>query len=205
MTRQVTKIETDYAIIFKKTTQLFIKQKDVTIKHSFGFFDNEVSVDEQKNPKSTDDLVEAILRNKREMSPPDGVDVNFDRVLDAERDYWSIRGLAYAFVSVIINNAHINDGLWKRFKLERSLKDLEEQINHVQDCPKCKQVMNQAVMAINYINIIPRIVTREDGEKALKYLAEKNNMSEAEFREWINKASDQIIKEMNDTDKSKTD
>lgn len=164
---------------------------------------------EQTGLKSTGELIEAILKNKREMSLPDGVGIALnsmvDRVIGAERDYWHIRELAYAFVSVIINKAHVADGLWKRSKLVRSLKNLEEEINHAQACPKCKKVMNQAVMAIGYINIIPRIVTREDGEKALKHLAEKNNMTEAEFREWMNKTSDKIIREMNEADKPKTD
>lgn len=160
---------------------------------------------EQKDRQGTAELIEAILRNKREMSHPDSIGFNFDRVIDAERDYWHIRELAYTFVSVIINKAHVSDGLWKRFRLERSLKDLEEQINHAQACPKCKQVMNQAVMAINYINMISRVVTMEDGEKALKHLAEKNNMTEDEFRAWMNKTSDKIIKKMNETDEPKTD
>ena len=159
----------------------------------------------QNGLKSTDELVEAILRNKREMSPPNGVTFNLDMVIDAERDYWHIRELAYGFIRVIINKAHVRDGLWKRFKLERILKDLEEQINHAQSCSMCKQVMIQAFMAIDYISMIPRIVTREDGEKAIKYLAEKNNMTEAEFREWMDKTSDRIIKEMNEDDKTKTD
>ena len=160
---------------------------------------------EQKGRKSTDELIEAILRNKREMSPPGGVDFNFDRVIDAGKDYWHIRGLAYEFISVIINKAHVDEGLWTRFKLVRSLNDLEKKINHTQTCPKCKQIMNWAVMAINYINIIPRIVTREDGEKAIKYLAEKNNMTEAEFRKWMNETSNRILKEMKEADKPKTD
>ena len=160
---------------------------------------------EQKKPRNTDELIEAILKNKREMSPPDGIDFNFDRVLDAERDYWKIRELSYDFINVIIEKAHVKDGLWKRFKLERSLKDLEEQINHVQACPECKKVMVLAFMAINYINMVPRVVTREDYEKAIKYLAEKNNMTEPEFREWMNKISYKVIKEMNEADKSKTD
>lgn len=159
---------------------------------------------EQKSRKSIEELIETILRNKIEMTLPDGVvwDSMIDRIIDAERDYWQVRKLAHEFVNVIIEKAHINDGFWKRLKLVRSLKDLEEQINHVQACPECTQVMNQAVMAINYINIIPRIVTREDGEKALKYLAEKNNMTEAEFREWMDKTSKRIIKEMNKTNKT---
>ena len=160
----------------------------------------------QKDLKSTDELIEAILRNRREMTLPDNVDFNFDRVIDAERDYWHIRKLAHVFVKeVIINEAHFNDGLWEGFRLERSLKNLEEQISHVQTCPKCKQVMYYAVMAIDYINIIPKVVTREDGEKAIRYLAEKNNMTEAEFREWMDKTSAKIIKEMNETDKTKID
>jgi len=76
-------------------------------------------VADQKDCKSTDELIETILRNKREMSPPDGVDFNFDRVIDAERDYWQIRKLACVFVKeVIINEAHFNDGLWKEICYE---------------------------------------------------------------------------------------
>lgn len=164
---------------------------------------------EQDGHKSTDELIEAILRNKREMSLPDGVDFNFDRVMDAERDYWHIRKLSWAFVRVILDTAHAGDGLWKRFKLARSLKNMEEEMGHVQVCPKCKEVMHHAAMAMNYvnnyINILPGVVTREDGEKAIKHLAEKNNMTEAEFREWMNKTSDRIMKEMNGADKTKTD
>ncbi len=48
-------------------------------------------------------------------------------------------------------------------------------------------------------------VSREDAKKAIRYLAEKNNMTEAEFREWMNMTSDGIIREMNKTDKVKSD
>ena len=51
-------------------------------------------------------------------------------------------------------------------------------------------------------NTSPRVVSREEGERAIKFLAKQNNMTEAEFREGVNKTGNEIIKKMNEDDKT---
>ena len=86
--------------------------------------------------------------------------------------------------------------------MERSFKSLEDEINHLHNCPRCKEAISQAVRAIEYLKIAPRIVTIEDGEKALRHLAVINNMTPEEFRVWMDNTSDRVIEEMNGKDKT---
>ena len=147
---------------------------------------------------------EAIRENQEAVTVPGGVDFNqaLKAMADADKKYWTERELAYGFIRVILDKAHENDGWLEWFKLERSIKGLEAQINHSQGCPKCKRVVEHAVGAIDYINMVPRAVTLEDGEKALRSLAKKNCMSVEDFRAWIDATSDKVIKEMNEGDKT---
>lgn len=117
----------------------------------------------------------------------------------ADQDEFRLE-LAYGFARVILGTVHRKDGWWSRLKMERSFKSLEDEINHLHNCPRCKQVIDHAVKAVEYLKIILRVVTREDAEKAIKRLAEKNKMTEEDFRKWIDETVDRVIKEMDKAD-----
>ena len=154
-----------------------------------------------KGFRSDEERLESIRRTQEMMKDPEGLD--YEKMIREPWDNYHIeRGLAYGFIRVILDKAHENDGWIEWFKLERSIKDLEAQINHSRGCPKCKRVVERVVGAIDYINMAPRVVTLEDGEKAIRYLAERNNMSVEDFRTWMDATSDKVIKKMNNGDKT---
>ena len=162
-----------------------------------------MDVADQNQFRNDNEVLEAIGKSQERMKEPEGF--NFEETLKESLDsFHTERRLAYEFARVILDTAHLKDGWWSRLKLERSFKGLEDQIDHLQNCPRCKQVMGHAVKAIEYLKIVlsitPMIVTREDAEKAIKCLAEKNKMTEADFRNWMNETGDRVIKEMNKTD-----
>ena len=147
--------------------------------------------------KSDEECLEAIRKKQELMREPKGF--NFEQILKESWDsYHTERELAYGFARVIIGTTHRKDGWWSRLKIERSFRNLEDEISHLQSCSRCKRtMMDQAPKAFEYLKIVPRVVTVDDGEKALRSLAKANNMTETEFRQWFDKISKKIIREMN--------
>ena len=156
---------------------------------------------DQNGFRSDEEVLEAIRRTQEMMTDPKGLD--YDKMVrESCNNFHTELELAYGFARVILDTVHRKDSWWSRLKMERSLKNLEDWVNHLHNCPRCKEAISRAVGAIEYLKIPPRIVTIEDGEKALRYLAEKNNMTVDEFRAWMNKTSEEVIRKMNDKDKT---
>lgn len=160
-----------------------------------------MSVTDQNEFRNDEEILEAIRKSQERMRGPEGL--NFEEVLgESLNSFHTERELAYGFARVILGTVHREDGWWSRLKMERSFKSLEDEINHLHNCSRCKQAMGHAVKAVEYLKIAPRVVTREDAEKAIKYLAEKNNMTEEDFKKWMDEIGDRVIKEMNAKDKT---
>jgi hypothetical protein len=162
---------------------------------------------EQKGFRSGEERLEAITKNEEIMRASKGF--SLEKMLEVVREYdigyRTRRLLAYGFSRAIIGIAHREDSWWSCLKMKISFKSLKNRINHLQSCPKCKEVIVNVGNVMDYIKIVPGVVSLEDGKKAIRYLAKKNNMTEAEFREWMNTTSGSIIKEMNEADKPKSD
>ncbi len=151
----------------------------------------------QNWPRSDKERLESIKEVQKLSKTFDQVDVG-KIVSEAVGDYWTEREVAWGLIGVILNKAHSTDGWIKRFKLEKTTKSLEEKMNHVRTCSKCLLIMAHAKNAIEYILTVPKAVTLQGGEKATRYLARKNKMTEAEFKEWLDKTGQSILKEMNE-------
>jgi hypothetical protein len=106
-----------------------------------------------------------------------------------------------SFIKKIVELAHQDMGWWKKYKLLRSLSYPYFMWQHIQECNDCRPVLGEALRQVEIFTesslIPPEIVAREDGEKALRYLAYINNMNEQDFRKWVDETSDRVIKKIN--------
>lgn len=159
-----------------------------------------VEMPNQNGFKNDAERLEALRKTQERMKGPEGL--NYEEIIRESLDnFHTERELAYGFARVILGTTHREDNWWSRLKMERSFRSLEDEISHLQSCPRCKLIiMDHAPKAVEYLKIvpgIPRVVTLEDAEKALRRLAKINNMTEAELREWFDKIDKKIIREIN--------
>lgn len=153
--------------------------------------------------RSDEERLEAIEKSGERMCGPKGVD--FDelqkKIMSNCEPIFKAQIAFDRFLESIIVQGHSLKSFFKWWRLMRSLPSVYLMRQHVQHCEDCKPVLREALRQVEIFSqmtlIPPRIVTKEDGERAAEYLAKINGMTKEEFWRWTRNVSDRVIQDMN--------